>query len=182
MSKYLDVKVFASVAGMSLEFDPIEEAAANWRRAGWPAVAAMTAATSITRAHQILVSRIDAALAPLSLNFSRFEVLALLSFTRAGRLPLGKIGDRLQVHPASVTNTVDRLERDGFVRREPHPTDGRTTLAVLTDAGRAAAGAGAQALGDIEFGVSGLSSSGRGDVERSIRELRSAAGDFAGGE
>ena len=49
---------------MTLEFDPIEEAATNWRAAGWGAIDAMTAATSITRAHQILVGRIDAALAP----------------------------------------------------------------------------------------------------------------------
>ncbi len=163
---------------MALDFDPIDEAAANWRRKDWPAIGAMTAATSITRAHQILVSRIDAALAPHSLNFSRFEVLALLDLTREGRLPLGKIGDRLQVHPASVTNTVDRLERDGFVRREPHPTDGRTTLGVITAAGRNAAAAGALALGAIEFGLDGMTAAARDSVVHSIRELRVAADDF----
>lgn len=52
---------------------------------------------------------------------------------------MGKLGARLQVHPASVTSAVDRLERQGYVRREPHPTDGRATLAVLTDEGRAVA-------------------------------------------
>ena len=46
---------------MTLDFDPIDEAAANWRGAGWAAVGAMTAATSITRAHQILSGRIGAA-------------------------------------------------------------------------------------------------------------------------
>lgn len=165
---------------MALDFDPIDEAAANWRRKDWPATDAMAAATSITRAHQILVGRIDAALAPLGLNFSRFEVLALLDLTREGQLPLGKIGDRLQVHPASVTNTVDRLERDGFVRREPHPTDGRTTLGVITAAGRTATTAGATALGEIDFGVEGMSTESRGHVVESIRELRIAAGDFVG--
>lgn len=164
---------------MTLEFDPIDEAAANWRAAGWEAVDAMTAATSITRAHQILSARIDSALAPLALNFSRFEVLALLSFTREGKLPLGKVGDRLQVHPASVTNTVNRLEADGFVRRESHPTDRRTTLAVLTPAGRRRVGKAASALAEIEFGLAGLSGAGRRSVDAAILELRSAAGDFA---
>ena len=56
---------------------------------------------------------------PYGLTFARFEALALLSFSRRGALPLGKIGDRLQVHPTSVTNTVNRLERDGLVRRAP---------------------------------------------------------------
>ena len=59
----------------------------------------------------------------------------LLSFTRHGALPLGKMGARLQVHPASVTNLVDGLERAGYVAREPHPTDGRTTLAAITASG-----------------------------------------------
>ncbi len=164
---------------MPLDFDPIDEAATNWRTAGWSAVDAMTAATSITRAHQILSGRIDAALAPLGLNFSRFEVLALLSFTKEGELPLGKVGDRLQVHPASVTNTVNRLEADGLVRRAPHPTDRRTTLAVLTPEGRRRVEKAAAALAAIEFGVAGLSAGGRRSVDAAILELRSAAGDFA---
>jgi len=96
------------VHAMALSFDPIDEARRNWEQQGWGAVASMAAATSITRAHQILLGRIDAVLSPLGLNFSRFEAIALLAFTRAGELPLGKMGERLQVHPASVTNTIDR--------------------------------------------------------------------------
>ncbi len=164
---------------MGLDFDPIDEAANNWRAKGWPAVDAMTAATSITRAHQILVARIDAALGSLGLNFSRFEVLALLEFSREGRLPLGKIGARLQVHPASVTNTVDRLESDGLVERSPHLTDRRTTLAVITDEGRDRVGVAAEALGRVEFGVRGMGPDARSRVAEAIRELRVAAGDFA---
>ncbi len=60
----------------------------------------------------------------------------LLSFTKRGRLPLGKIGERLQVHPTSVTNVIDRLESTGLVERIPHPDDARTTLAAITHKGR----------------------------------------------
>ena len=116
---------------MPLPFDPIAEARRNWGKHGWGAAEAMSAATSITRAHQILLRRIDGTLEPLGLNFSRFEALALLHFSRVGALPLGKIGDRLQVHPTSVTNTIDRLEADGLVARRPHPTDRRTTLTLF---------------------------------------------------
>ncbi len=66
----------------------------------------------------------------------------LLSFSRAGALPVGKMGERLQVHPASVTNAVDRLERDGYVARRSNPADGRGVLAEITAAGRALADAG----------------------------------------
>ena len=70
----------------------------------------MAAITSIVRAQQIFLARIDAVLRPLDLTFARYEVLMLLLFSRNGSLPLNKIGARLQVHPTSVTNAVDRLE------------------------------------------------------------------------
>ncbi len=138
----------------------------------------MAAATSITRAHQILLGRINEALAPLDLTFSRFEALALLSFTRSGELPLGKMGDRLQVHPASITNTIDRLERDGLVQRRRHPTDRRTTLARITDAGRGAAEEGATRLAEIEFGLAELPKASLRRLGDDITDLRRRAGDF----
>jgi DNA-binding MarR family transcriptional regulator len=163
---------------VTLDFDPIAEAGRNWAARDWRAVDAMLAATSITRTHQILHGRIDAALAPLDLNFSRFEVLALLSFTRAGELPMGKIGDRLQVHAASVTNTIQRLEALGFVERMRHPDDGRTVLARVLPAGRAAAEAGAAALAEIDFGLAGMAGPTRRAVTRELADYRSANGDF----
>ena len=117
--------------------DPIREAQRQWSAHGWDAAAdGMAAVTSIMRAQQIYLNRVDTVLRPLSLTFARYELLTLLSFSRTGALPLGKVGARLQVHPASVTNAVDRLERDRLVTREPHPTDGRTTLARITPTGR----------------------------------------------
>ena len=163
---------------MPLPFDPIAEARRNWQAHGWGAVDRMSAATSITRAHQILLQRIDAALEPHGLVFSRFEALALLSFSRTGSLPLGKIGDRLQVHPTSVTNTIDRLEADGLVARVPHPTDRRTTLAQLTDAGRAVVTAAAATLADIGYGLDGMSDLETSRTDTALVALRRAAGDF----
>ncbi|HEY2439102.1 MAG TPA: MarR family transcriptional regulator, partial [Solirubrobacteraceae bacterium] len=88
-----------------LRFDPIDEAGRQWR-AHWPEspVAAMMAVTSVMRAQQILLGRLNEALEEFGLTFARYEALMLLYFSRAGSLPLGKMGDRLQVHPASVTN------------------------------------------------------------------------------
>ena len=163
---------------MALEFDPIDEAGRNWTIRGWGAPEAMRTATALTRAHQILHARIDAALAPLELNFSRFEVLALLSFTRAGELPMGKVGDRLQVHAASVTNTIQRLEGLGFVERVRHDDDGRAVLARLLPAGRVAAEAGADALAKIEFGLGGMTHVGRRGLADALVDYRFANGDF----
>ena len=52
----------------------------------------------------------------------------ILYLSRQGALPLGKIGERLQVHPTSVTSLIDGLEKQGYVIREPHePTAARSS-------------------------------------------------------
>ncbi len=120
---------------LDLPFDPIERAAEIWGdRFG--TADAMAAVTSIMRAQQILLAGLDGLLRPYGLTFARYEALVLLAFSRRGALPLRVIGERLMVHPTSVTNTVDRLERDGLVRRLPNPRDGRGTLAEITPSGR----------------------------------------------
>ncbi|MDE0115605.1 MAG: MarR family transcriptional regulator [bacterium] len=162
-----------------LPFDPIREARRNWKANDWRSIDAMSAATSITRAHQLVIGWINEALAPFDLTFSRFEALALLHFSRRGSLPLGKMGNRLMVHPTSVTNAIDRLERDGLVRRVPHADDRRTVLAEITEEGRRVVAKAADALADIEFGLGGLSADTLGALDEAIRALREAAGDFA---
>lgn len=164
--------------GPVLDFDPIEEARRNWRQHGWGDGTAMVAATSITRAHQILLARINAALADHGLTFSRFELLALLFFARSRELPLGKIGERLQVHPTSVTSLVDRLVADGLVERRPHATDRRTTLASLTDSGADVVVRCAALLEDIDFGLAGLDRVDHEDIARTVTKLRAASGDW----
>lgn len=163
---------------VALEFDPIREARRNWERRGWGAPDAMVTATSITRAHQILLGRINAALAPFGLTFSRFEVLALLSFTQSGELPMGKIGDRLQVHPASVTNLVDRLVADGLVERSPHPADGRSRLVRLMPAGEDIVAQCAVVLAEINFGVGQLGPQAHQSIAAELDVVRYAAGDW----
>ncbi len=161
-----------------LPFDPIDEARRNWTVHGWGATDAMSAATSITRAHQIILHRINEALRPLGLTFSRFEALALLHFSRTGALPLGKMGVRLMVHPTSVTNTVDRLETDGLVERTPHPGDRRTVLARITPAGTEVVVKAAAALAEIEFGLGVMPATSLRAIDTTIRDVRLEAGDF----
>lgn len=158
-----------------LPFDPIDEAVRNWRAAGWDDSAdGMALVTSIMRVHQLLLARVDEVLGPLGLTFARFEVLMLLRFSRSGRLPLGKIGRRLQVHPASVTNAIDRLEARGLVTRNEHPTDRRTTLAAITPAGRELVDTAVTALNEQVF-----STIAAPDVVRALGMLRRDSGDFA---
>jgi len=88
------------------------------------------------------------------------------------------MGQRLMIHPASVTNIIDRLEAQGLVRRSPHPTDGRTTLAEITEAGRALALEATTAVNDVAFGLGGLGSPDLEDLQRIIATLRLGNGDL----
>jgi DNA-binding MarR family transcriptional regulator len=162
-----------------LPFDPIVEARRQWAAHGWADVAdGMAAVTSLMRAHQIVLSRVEDVLRPFRLTFARYEVLMLLRFSSAGALPLSRIGDRLQVHPASVTNAIDRLEQQGLVRRLPHPRDRRATLAELTEAGRALAAEATERLNAEVFADPGLGPDGVRQLVETITELRRNAGDF----
>jgi DNA-binding MarR family transcriptional regulator len=162
-----------------LPFDPIDEAGRQWREHwdGSP-VDAMMAVTSVMRAQQILLSRLNQTLEPFGLTFARYEALMLLRFARAGSLPMGKMGARLQVHPASVTNLIDGLERAGYVERAPHPNDRRTTLATITPGGVEVAGAATEALHAGRFGTGPLDDAQLAAVTGVLREVRRGARDF----
>ena len=78
--------------------DPIGLARDNWVTHGWEDAAdGMHLVTSIMRVQQAYLGRIEAILRPMGLTFARFEVLRLLAFSRLGSLPVGKVGERLQV-------------------------------------------------------------------------------------
>ncbi|MHB1068168.1 MAG: MarR family winged helix-turn-helix transcriptional regulator [Candidatus Nanopelagicales bacterium] len=165
--------------GRTLDSDPIEEARRQWIVHGWGSAAdGMAAVTSIVRAQQIVLQRIDTVLRPLDLTFARFEILTLLSFTKNGALPMTRMGALLQVHPTSVTSAVDRLESQGFVERLPHPTDRRAVLASITEAGRARALAATAALNGQVFEQLGISEQQTNNLRMVLRALRANAGDF----
>lgn len=162
-----------------LPFDPVEEAHRQWVAHGWADAAdGMAAVTSIFRAQQILLARIDEALRPFQLTFARFELLMLLHFSRRGALPMGTIGRRLQVHPTSVTSAVDRLERQSLVVRSTHPTDRRAKLVRLTDEGRDRVLAAAQCLNETVFVDVGLPDGGVDALVDLLRSLRQQADGF----
>lgn len=161
-----------------LDFDPVAEARRQWEAHRWPAPAATAAAISIMRAQQIVNLRADEALRPLDLTFARYEALVLLSFSREGSLPLGKMGERLMLHPTSVTNIIDRLEHQGLVRRIPHPTDRRRTLAEITPEGRRVVWEATEIMGKISMGLGELDEGTLDGITELIRPLRIDAGDF----
>ena len=161
-----------------LPLDPIAEARRHWVER-WGVGEHMAAATSLMRAHQLVLSAVEDVLRPYGLTFSSYEALMLLTFSRRGEMPLGKMSDRLMVHPASVTNTVDRLEERGLVQRRRDAGDGRRVLAVLTPAGRSLAEAVTGPLNDVCFGLASIAEADAARINAILRQVREAGGDIA---
>ena len=169
----------AGPTGSGLGFDPIAQARQQWVEQGWDDAAdGMAAITSLMRAHQIVLARVEATLRPLGVTFARYEVLMLLWFSKRGSLPMKIIGSRLQVHPTSVTNAVDRLEDAGLVTRTTHPEDRRAMLVALTPAGRELAERATKALNAEVFERPDLARSDVQALVEVLTRLRRTAGDF----
>lgn len=163
-----------------LSFDPIKEARRQWD-AHWGAGAtpSMAAVTSIMRAHQIILARLNELLDPLELTFARYEALMLLLYSRKGELLLGKLSDRLQVHRASVTNVVDKLVDSGYVERVGHQQDRLAILARITKDGKRVARQATKRLNANGFGMDPLDREDCEALYAALTPLRLAAADFA---
>lgn len=91
-------------------------------------------------------------IAPLGLAPAQF--MALLELWEGDGLTQADLMERLDVEQATLANTLNRMERDGLIRRTAHPEDRRARLIWLTDrarhleaeAKRAAASVNAEAL------------------------------------
>jgi DNA-binding MarR family transcriptional regulator len=159
-------------------FDPIAEAHRQWS-SRWPEHAEhMAAVTSVMRVQQLLLSRVEDILKPHGLTFALYEALRLLAFSRSGSLPMGKMGARLMVHPAAVTNAIGKLEQRGLVQRSMSPADRRVVLATITPAGRSLADEATDALNQAEFGLPGLAPRQAAELTQALRSIRALVGDI----
>ena len=140
----------------------------------------MASATSIMRVQQLLLADFDATVGRHGLTFARYEALVLLAFSQEGHLPMSKMGQRLMVHPTSVTNIVQRLVGQGLVERVPNPADGRGMLATITPRGREVMEAATRDLVSAGFSLEALTRDEHAQLFALLRKVRVAAGDFTG--
>ena len=112
-------------------FDVVEASRRVWLQEWEPeAASGMAVFTAILRSYQLLNAEVDRVMQRHDLTFARYEVLTWLATDPESSLALSWISKTLRIPPATVTNLIDRLEQDKLVRRVPHPSDARTTLAV----------------------------------------------------
>lgn len=103
----------------------------------------------LLQASQRMEARLEAALADSGLSLAKIAVLNHL--VKAGEpLPLSRLAERSSCVKSNMTQLVDRLEADGFVKRADHPEDRRAVLAAITEEGRRRYDAGGRALAALE--------------------------------
>jgi DNA-binding MarR family transcriptional regulator len=101
--------------------------ASDWRVGVW---------RSFLRAHAHVTRELERELlAEANLPLGWYDVLLQLAEAPGGRLRMADLADRVLLSRSGLTRLIDRLQAEGYVRREPSPDDARGTFTVLTRAG-----------------------------------------------
>jgi DNA-binding MarR family transcriptional regulator len=89
------------------------------------------------RAHAGLTKELDAELArEHNLPLSSYEVLLYLADAPDGRMRMAELADSVLLSRSGLTRLVDRLEREGLLKRERCESDARGYFAEITPKGR----------------------------------------------
>jgi DNA-binding MarR family transcriptional regulator len=92
--------------------------------------------TSVMLLHRSVLQELDAQLRRRhDLAVTEFDVLFTLFNAPERRMRMAQLAEQVLLSPAGTTHLVTRLERDGLVRREVDPADGRKWFTVLTEGG-----------------------------------------------
>jgi DNA-binding MarR family transcriptional regulator len=160
-------------------FDVVEASRRVWLERWDPeAASGMAVFTTILRSYQLLNDQVATVMRSHDLTFARYEVLTWLATDPESSLTLSWISKTLRIPPATVTDIIDRLEDDKLVRRVPHPSDARTTLAVITPRGQKAATDATRDLNSIVYEQIGLSERQRSQLVDLLAELRANGNEF----
>jgi DNA-binding MarR family transcriptional regulator len=160
-------------------FDVVEASRRVWMERWDPGAASgMAVYTAVLRSYQLLNDQVNTVMRRHDLTFARYEVLAWLAMDPESSLTLSWISKTLRIPPATVTNIIDRLEDDELVRRVPHPSDARTTLAVITPKGERVATAATRDLNAAVYEGIGLSEPKRNRLLDLLAELRASGDEF----
>ena len=91
----------------------------------------------LLRAHSSLTKALDAELMrEHGLPLSSYEVLLFLADAPGGQMRMSELADGVLISRSGLTRLVDRIERDGLLRRERCEEDARGWFAAITDEGR----------------------------------------------
>ncbi|MEV6796805.1 MarR family transcriptional regulator [Micromonospora rifamycinica] len=95
----------------------------------------ITAVGLLVEAHAGLTARFAAQYEENGVSAVEFEVLMRLARSPGNQLRMTDLAAQTSLSTSGVTRVVDRMERDGLLRRRACPSDRRSSYAVVTPAG-----------------------------------------------
>ncbi len=91
----------------------------------------------LLRTHAALTKQLDAELLQAhGIPLSSYEVLLHLHEAPEGKMRMSELADSVLLSRSGLTRLVDRMEREGLIRRERCEDDARGWFATVTDDGR----------------------------------------------
>jgi DNA-binding MarR family transcriptional regulator len=94
--------------------------------------------TSFVVSHSVVTRKIDKRLAEAGLpSLDVYDVLLTLENADNGRLRMSALAEQVMLSRSGITRLVDRLEKEGLLKRHDCPSDRRATYAVITEKGLA---------------------------------------------
>jgi DNA-binding MarR family transcriptional regulator len=164
---------------LAAPFDVVEASRRVWLERWEPeAASGMAVFTAILRSYQLLNDQVNGVMKRHGFTFVQYQVLAWLETDPESSLTLSWISKTLRIPPATVTDIIDRLEDERLVRRVPHPSDARTTLAVITAKGRKAATEATRELNETVYEGIGLGEDQRSQLVDILAQLRANGNEF----
>lgn len=140
------------------------------REPGHPLASAGTLVSSFLETADAVEARLEAAVSPIGLSLAKLGLLHHLA-EASEPLPLSELAEHQNCVRSNITQLVDRLEKEGLVRRRPDPLDRRSVRAALTPAGEEAYQRGKQALAEEQQAIVNSLSSGDATSLRGVLDL-----------
>jgi DNA-binding MarR family transcriptional regulator len=127
---------------------------------------------SLLHAAHALEDRVENTLSHVGLSTPKYSVLSALVQAQQP-VSLGDLAARLSCVKSNMTQLVDRLEKDGLVRRVANPDDRRCVRAEITELGREKQSAGAAEVDRLndQF-ASAIEPKDRAAIERMLSALK----------
>jgi DNA-binding MarR family transcriptional regulator len=158
--------------------DPMKWVEHYWRQQHLGDPSKFLAMGSLLRLHQIMTAQVERVLKDFGLTLTGYLVLATVQLSEDGSRLLSRIATHMMVHATTVALTVDKLEKQGLLLRQPHATDRRATRVQITPEGGALVKAASAALEKVGFGMPGLTDTQADQLVAVLAPIRYAAGDI----
>lgn len=133
---------------------------------------------AVGRLDQRVFAGITERVAPHGLTTLQFTTLSVLS-RHGSPLSTSQLARRAFMTPQSMSEVIHALERNGLIKRNPHPNHRRTLPATLTTKGRRVLAACETAVFDFEDSM--LAGFSEKDRAAFLEMLKSAVRNLGGG-